>query len=273
METLPLRHSVADAQDAWETGMRPILVVGDDLRAYVAKHGGGQRVCTRLANELLAHHYARIWGLPVLEATLMRVNPDHVGRFVANDRQPAFFRTTCWATVYRSDSVEFNNFLRTTSNYERRHYANKADLLRTALFDVWLANEDRTLNNPNILVTADVGGFTFRAMDHEAIFGTNVLEHALPLLTMEDSLLAHPALPALLGSGFCRDTHLVAHATTDAYLWVQQCEQCTDEILSRLPADWGIDVANLRQRLQDRLFDPQRLSAVLDHFHALLAQC
>jgi hypothetical protein len=36
MEPLLLRHSVTEAQDAWDTGMRPILVVGDDLRAYVA---------------------------------------------------------------------------------------------------------------------------------------------------------------------------------------------------------------------------------------------
>ncbi|HMQ74471.1 MAG TPA: hypothetical protein PKE21_05405 [Flavobacteriales bacterium] len=273
MEPLPLRHSVTEAQDAWDTGMRPILVVGDDLRAYVAKHGGGQRVCSRLVNELLAHHYARIWGLPVLEAALMRVDPAHVGRFVANDRQPAYFKTTCWATAFRSDSVELNRFLRTTNPYERRHYPNKADLLRIALFDIWLANEDRTQNNPNILVTTDPEGFTFRVMDHEAIFGTNVLDHPLPLLTMGDSLLAHPVMPALLGVSFSRDSGLIAHAEQDAYLWVHECEQRTDEILSRLPADWGIDVATLRQRLQDRLFDPPRLPAVLVHFHALLAQC
>lgn len=273
MEPLPLRHSVSEAQDAWDTGMRPILVVGDDLRAYVAKHGGGQRVCSRLVNELLAHHFARIWGLPVLEAALMHVAPDHVGRFVASGRQPAYFKTTCWSTVFRRDSVELNQFLRTTNAHERRHYANKQDLLRIALFDIWLANEDRTQNNPNILVTADPEGSTFRVMDHEAIFGTNVLEKPLPLLTMEDSLLAHSVLPALLGASFSRDGNLVAHAVQDAYLWMHNCEQRTDEVLSRLPADWGIDVANLRQRLQDRLFDPQHFSAVLDHFHALLAQC
>ncbi len=109
-------------------------------------------------------------------------------------------------------------------------------------------------------------------MDHEAIFGTGNLGHQLPDLTIGDSLLAHPALPALLGKNFDRDPQLRSHAVADVYLWVGECEQRTDEILAQLPVDWNIEETNLRQGLQDKLFDKQRVAEVLENFSDLLAQ-
>ena len=59
----------------------------------------------------------------------------------------------------------------------------------------------------------------------------------------------------------------------DAYFCVRTYEQRTDVILQRLPADRGIDVAAFRLQLQERLFDPDRLNAVVQNYHNLLAQC
>ncbi len=58
-----------------------------------------------------------------------------------------------------------------------------------------------------------------------------------------------------------------------AYLCVQSCEQHTDEILQRLPADWGIELAAFKLQLQERLFDPHRWKAVVQNYFDLLAQC
>lgn len=262
-----------DIQQVWETNLNPVLVVGDDLRPYVAKHSRGLVPCSVLCNELLAHHYARLWNLPVLEGALMRVDPKHIGIHTSTNCQPRFFKTTCFATRFRKDSVEFNRFLGSTNAYERQRYANRNDLLRIALFDCWLANDDRTANNPNLLVTTDASGFTIRVMDHEMLLGGNNPDKPLPDRAFGDSLLAHPAVPALLGNGYARDTALVSAPVQDAYLCIRSCEQHTDEILQRLPADWGVDIAAFRLQLQERLFDPDRLNAVVQNYHDLLTQC
>ena len=58
-----------------------------------------------------------------------------------------------------------------------------------------------------------------------------------------------------------------------AYIRAKSCEQHTDEILQRLPADWGIDIAAFRLQLQERLFAPDRIKAVVQNYYDLLAQC
>ena len=202
----------------------------------------------------------------------MIVDPAHVGQHIATNCQPAFFKHTCFATRYRKGSTEFNAFLDQTSAYEKLRFHNRSDLLKIVLFDIWLANDDRTGGHPNLLVTADEEGHTIRVMDHEGIFYGNNPERELPLLTLEDSLLTHPAFRALLGREFNKDAESAQQLVADLYLWAKACEQHTDEILSHLPADWRIDVATFRPLVQ-RLFTEDRLRAVGLHFHELLKHC
>lgn len=141
------------------------------------------------------------------------------------------------------------------------------------MFDIWLANDDRTGGHPNLLVTADEEGHTIHVMDHEGIFYGNNPERPLPLLTLEDSILTHPALPKLLGKEFNKDSDLANRLVQDLVPLAQACEQRTDEILSYLPADWRIDVATFTPLVHQRLFTEEWLRTVGLHFHELLTQC
>lgn len=156
---------------------------------------------------------------------------------------------------------------------ESKRFHNRQDLLKIALFDIWLANDDRTGGHPNLLVTADEEGHTIRVMDHEGIFYGNDPERPLPLLNLEDSILTHPALRSLLGKEFNRDGDLAGGVVQNLYLWAKACEQRTDEILSYLPADWRIDVATFTPLVHQRLFTEEWLRTVGQHFHELLNRC
>ncbi|MBK7946187.1 MAG: hypothetical protein IPJ85_13165 [Flavobacteriales bacterium] len=271
--SLPHLHSIAEIVRVWDTNINPVQVIADDVRDYVAKHNRGMEPCSRLRNELLAHAYAEIWGLPVLEAALLKVDPAHVGQHVSSTCQPAYFKHTCFATRYRKGSTEFNQFLDQVSYYESKRFHNRQDLLKIALFDIWLANDDRTGGHPNLLVTADEEGHTIRVMDHEGIFYGNNPDRPLPLLTLEDSILTHPAMPKLLGKDFNKDAASVDALVHNLYLWANACEQRTDEILSCLPADWRIDVATFTPLVHQRLFTEEWLRTVGLHFHELLKHC
>lgn len=270
---LPQRHSIAEIVRVWDSSVNPVQVIADDVRDYVAKHNGGQEPCTRLRNELLAHAYAGIWGLPKLDASLLKVDPAHVGQHIGRTCQPAYFKHTCFATHYRKGSTEFTQFLDQVSNYESKRFHNRHDLLKIALFDIWLANDDRTGGHSNLLVTADEEGHTIRVMDHESIFNTNGIERPLTLLTLEDSILMHPAMRPLLGKEFNKDSALASELVRNFYLWATTCKQQTDEILSYLPADWRIDVATFTPLVHQRLFTEAWLRSVGHHFHELLKRC
>ena len=269
----PQRHSLAPIVRVLDSGTKPVHLIADDTQEYVAKHNRGREPCTWLRNELLAHAYARIWDLPTLEGALMRVDPGHVGGQASTFCQPAYFKHTSFATRYRRDSTEFNQFLDQLTYHESKRFHNRQDLLKIALFDIWLANEDRTPGNPNLLVTADEQGHTIRVMDHEHIFNSNGIERPLSLLTLEDSILTHPALRTLLGKEFNKDTGMATNLVADLVPLAQACEQRTDEILSYLPADWQVDVATFTPLVRRRLFAGEWLRDVGQHFHELLSRC
>jgi len=267
--SLPLLHSIHEITRVLNTGLLPVQVLANDLNEYVAKHSRGHIPCSRLANELLGHAYAAIWELPVLDGALLKVSPDHIGSSASNQCQPRFFHTTCFATRYRRDSTEFNAFFDQTSSYERKRFHNRHDLLKIALFDVWLANDDRTQGNPNLLVTADPEGHTIRVMDHEGIFHGNNPGRELPMLTMDDSILAHPAIRTLLGPRF-KKSEFAARLEQEFYLCVEDCQQRTDEILASLPADWQVPIATFGPLVKQQLFAKDRPKAVFHHFASLL---
>lgn len=117
---LPQRHSITEIVRVWDTNINPVQVIAHDVKDYVAKHNRGQEPCTRLRNELLAHAYAGIWGLPTLDAALLKVDPAHVGRHITSTCQPVYFKHTCFATQYRKSSTEFNQFFDQVSYYESK---------------------------------------------------------------------------------------------------------------------------------------------------------
>lgn len=271
--SLALRHSIKEVTRVFVSRNSPVQVTADDVQDYVAKHNHGLAPCITLRNELLAHGYAKLWGLPVLDAALLTVEPAHVGRHAKPYCKPEFFTQTCFATRFVKESTEFYAFQDQTSYYESKRFHNRNDLLKIVLFDIWLANNDRSGGHPNLLVTADEEGHTIRVMDHEGIFNMLDLDRELPLLKLDDTLLTHPAMRALLGKDFNKEATLVQQLVADLYLWAEACEQHTNEILSDLPADWQIDPATFESLLKRQIFSEEWLRTVCRHFHLLLKQC
>lgn len=269
----PKLRSVQNISQVWETNLSPVLVLANDLRPYVAKHNRGQEPCNRLRNEWLAYHFAKLWGLPVLDAALLKVDPKHVGDMSSRFCQPRFFKHTCFATGFVKGTSEFGRFLRTTRQYDRDAFLNRDLLLKVVLFDIWMANDDRTTNNPNLLVVETPQGAEFRVMDHEAVFHGNNLDKPLPALSLSDTLLTHPALPVLLGKNFHRDPFLVQTPAKEAYLCARSCQEHLSAILAGIPQDWGIDPNTTREQLEAHLFPPGRMDEVIANYHDLLDQC
>ena len=64
-------------------------------------------------------------------------------------------------------------------------------MLKIALFDIWLSNEDRTFNNYNLLLQAIKGGFSILyIIDNTEIFNSSMAyDQSMELITQGDSVL------------------------------------------------------------------------------------
>ena len=255
MNPLPRYQSIETPSKFYDTGSNPIRITISDglLSSYVVKHNNGRTPCMKLLNELLAYYFLELWQLKTPPAALVDVNPASILEVGTTRCQPGFFRVPCWGTHFIPGSTEFLRFFDQIQSYEREKFAAPFDLLRIILFDIWLSNEDRTSNNPNLLIVTNANGFEFWPIDHEAIFNTGNLARGLYPLTLNDSLLYHPALKKLLGNKL-KDNKILEELVVHAYLCIEKCEQNLEEILKCVPEEWSINIQELGQLLTDRIF-------------------
>jgi len=271
----PLRKymSIEAPSKLYETNTRPILISVSDneYSSYVVKHNNGRIPCEKLAYELIAYFFLKIWNLNTPKASIIQVDSSHVQNISSNRYQPRFFRTPCWGTIFHSESTEFLQFFEQLPYYEREKFNASIDLLRIVLFDLWVSNDDRTANNPNILVVSTTRGFEFWPIDHEAIFNGNNLDQGLYELSLHDTLLYHPALKNLLGRTL-KDSQVLEELIEDAYVCINLCQENITQILSLLPKEWGINNINLEQSLQLNLFSDDWVFKLRNTFLTLIQE-
>lgn len=272
MEPLKRYKTLEEPSKLYETNTRPVLVrVSDDLNSYVVKHNNGLLPCTKLANELIAYYFLEIWNIKTPRAAIIDVVPNHVQKISSSSYQPRYFQIPCWGTKFFPESTEFLQFFDQVRYYEREKFHRPNDLLKIIIFDIWLCNDDRTANNPNVLLASTLNGFEFWAIDHEAIFNGNNLGSGLYSLNLYDTLLYHPAIKKLLGNTLMENQNLEI-LIQDAYVCIDQCLNNLSEILSLIPEEWEIDIKKFEQQLLGQLFEKHWVASLKQNFLSLVQE-
>ena len=234
-------------------GSSPLLVTCNDFNDWVCKY---DRFPKYLFNELIASEFGKLWGINIPRTALIRVVDEHVPYEEYPQLQPYFFQKECFGSLYLKNTKELDlSFipLFRDKNF-RDKLINKSDFLKIALFDIWLANEDRNYNNNNLLLHyAKDNRLSFYAIDHVAIFNSSFLDYGIQSLTEDDSIL-NTDLAKLL---FARDGKLgktVDKLIENFYLCIKDCESNLDNILALVPNSWTIDAVNIKAKMKQHLF-------------------
>ncbi len=168
-------EAVAFCHEIRNSSSLPLVVRADDDRRYVVKlRGGGDGELANLS-ELLAAGLGRLLGLPVLEPVLIHVAPGLVPR----DADPEIIEP-----AERSVGPNFATpYLETIAPFRLGVCPVGAGLAATIfLFDVFLLNIDRSVDNPNLatydgsLVCLD---FAASMMVRGAIMGADLESRAV----------------------------------------------------------------------------------------------
>jgi hypothetical protein len=258
MQTL---KSIQTADKLYNTGDRPVLVMCSDMQDYVCKYALGGNA-TNLFCEYVAASFLRLWQLPVPDFTFVNVNYEHVKHFGLPKH---FFDKTCFGSKYSRFYQELTHFTDLPDIKKQKGYSeNRDNLLKIALFDLWIANEDRNYNNLNLLIDVQ-DNYNFLPIDHGAIFNTRSLEWKISLLTENECLTDIPLIKLLFqNTDFNRD--YIQNLKEYFYLCTLECKKNFDEILKFVPLNWNIDLEVASHKINNELFNSNWEEKVIDTF-------
>lgn len=249
-----LLHTIEEVHKVFDTnGSSPLLVTCDDFRDWVCKY---DRFPKYLFNELVASEFAKIWQINTPETCFIKVRKEHIPLDKYPKLQLNWFEKECFGSLYLESSKEIDRTM--IGMFEEKSFrdkiSNKEDFLRIALFDIWVANEDRNHHNFNLLlyVSPKKSNF-FYAIDHVNIFNTSFLEYGITELTEDDSIIKTDLAKLLFG----KDKNLIVivdNMIESFYLCIEECKNKLDEILSLVPKSWNIDTEQIRERIMNNLF-------------------
>jgi len=242
----------------FETGDRPFLVACDDSQSYLckaARYGEGSH---SLARELIGTSFANIWGLADAPMALIRIQPQHSVN-ISSDRN---YELPCLGRLWIEDSVEVRD---KDHSYIRCCRETVERILKIALFDLWLSNEDRLTNNLNILYSFKTE--EIYAIDHAGIFNTGF---SAPLLQLSiyDSIL-YSGLFEDVSAGMDMASASVTELKKFFDDVIQRCSSSRSRIRRMIPMEWKIDESAFNS-LMDFVFSERWLKSVFSNFEILL---
>jgi hypothetical protein len=224
------------------TGSSPVMILCNDVNDYVCKYPKSNPA-SDLFNEYIAVEFLRTWQLRVPDAALIDIKPEHVPTdFISNTIQPIYFRKPCFGSKYSAYAKDIDPSIGVIRDDAKmiRKIRDKSDLLKIALFDLWMANEDRNHNNYNLLLSTEPD-FYFLPIDHEKCLNSNSLapNRGLVMLTEEETLI-NTDLAKLTFRNSKSLKNEIDEIIVNYYLWVSECQNSLENIVNAMPEQWGI---------------------------------
>ena len=128
-----------------------------------------------------------------------------------------------------------------------------AQLLHIALFDFWMANEDRNANNANLMY--DIVKHLFVPIDYGCVFNTSTYDYPLSQLTMTDSILSSELFEALLSHHRTSLPAIIADLDRAYALNVGRCMERASKIIDLIPVEWNVPREVIAKKVSE-LLDP-----------------
>jgi hypothetical protein len=252
-------------------GSYPSLFLCSDNEKYVVKHSQVGRNYIHLINEFIAAQLAQIAQIPIPDFSLITVDTDILpSDFIFNHGKP---QGLCFGSKYLHDYVENVNSIDYIIDIiidRKDNFKVIEDIINICVFDVWLRNNDRSPNNPNLLIQEIGREIGLIAIDHSSIFTglrysliKNEIEEIPPigdiLVDKELFSLLNDYLGIFIRSQIEKECDLIANIS----------DNVVTNIVNNIPAAWPVSIYEKRQIIN---FINYRKGKVKEHFNILLEQ-
>ena len=264
------KSSLFKSEHMYPTGDIPILVTCTDMTDWICKHG--RDTVSPLVNEIMGSLFGSIWNLKTPPIALINLVPEHFPNKYAPRLQPYYFKKPCFGSSKLKDGQVIDqsllpSFLKPSF---KRKIKNKLDLLKIALFDIWIGNEDRHHGNTNLILDQNKRGeYFFNIFDHGAIFNTSALKYGIELISDNESLITSELVTILFGN-VNNLTEIVDKIVRDFYLCVLECERELSNILLDIPLEWNCNIVEFEKLLRNNIFNDNWYNDCELHFRELI---
>ena len=229
--------------------------MADDFEEYLCKYDAN----SKLINEYCALCFLDAWEIRHLPGAFVKIQAEHINpEVISNRTQPHHFAKPTFGLRYHTDVMDVSNLLvGLKSDYHELHkYRSRSTLLKIALFDLWLANTDRSVNNYNLLLQPEGDGFQIVPIDHSEIFDGCRLGQQLAQLTLEDSILYADLAHVLLYNP--KKIAEEANRILDNFpTFVLNCGNMLSNIIVGVPDEWCANKQQLEQQIREAVIEDQ----------------
>lgn len=259
---IPTLHSSKVIDRTFSTGDLPILVTCSDQKQYICKYMRADSVSAyKLASELIGSILAKYWNLYTPEIVFVKILPEHTKPFAIQ------YNNCAEAIGYQkiSNAIDIANYINDDIKQSEKLFT---QLLKIALFDFWVANEDRTCNNANMLyVDRDE---KLISIDYGGIFNTNSYQAKLCQLSSFDSIIYADIFKHLKTDS---DFQNIVEKSKKYYdICINKSRKIfTDLDKLRIPKSWNVSDKILQQKLNE-LFEKQWIDDCFSNFVETLQQ-
>lgn len=178
---IPTLTTIKEIDRTFSTGDMPVLVTCSDQKQYICKYMRADSVSAyKLASELIGSLLAQYWNLNTPEFAFVKILPEHTKPIVL----PCNYNAEAVGYQKIENAADITNCIDGDIKQSVKLFS---QLLRIALFDFWVANEDRTCNNANMLYVDRTEKLI--SIDYGGIFNTNSYQSAIYQLSSCDSII------------------------------------------------------------------------------------
>ena len=238
---IPTLYSVKRIEQQFQTGEEPVMVMCSDINTYVCKYMRSSSAAYKLVSELVGAKLAALWQLNTPEVALVIIRPVHWEGIMVphNLTSPSIGYKWMEGVV----DITPSTCAKVPADIDLLR-----QLMRIALFDFWVANEDRNANNANLMF--DVVHNKLVSIDYGCIFNTATFDYPLSPLTSTDTILWSNLFLYLIQGTDRNVVSTIADCLKAEYARdLCLCKDAVPEILKEIPKEWGVPLEIIQTKL------------------------
>ena len=255
--TIPIIDSAKRIEQQFRTGEEPVLVMCSDVNVYVCKYMRSSASAYKLACEHIGARMAKAWQLNTPDIAFVRIKPLHWAGINHSHSLSAPSIGSRWLDgVVDITPSTFSKVPATADTLSQ--------LLKIALFDFWIANEDRNANNANLLY--DVVRSWLVSIDYGCILNTATFDYPLSQLTMTDTILWSQLFQHLSkGQSPATIQAIVDDFRVGFDKALRQSVEQINQIVEEMPMEWNVPRNVVTEKLH-QLFDERWKAETWENF-------
>ena len=254
---IPKIHSIQSISTKYNTGDEPVLVLCSDKRQYICKYmRSSATIAYKLACEYIGAQLAAIWKIHTPPVAFVNILPAH------------------WETVNVPHSLsapaigfqKLDNVIDITPTFTQIAANKKTlmQLLKIALFDFWITNEDRTYNNANLLY--DLKNEDLVSIDYGGILNNVSFDYTSQQLTETDSILCADLSAHLLASASVKEIEkALPILKADYQQIINTARKKIESISQEMPKEWALPANKVLDKLKE-LVEPKWVEETWNNF-------